>query len=136
VSCRNRSGADYAPTTPRGYVHFPVIGGVGARTAHANTYTIAHGPIPKGYDVHHKNNVKNDNRPSNLEAIPCGAHGTGGNAVDVHFHAHETMGEPALRNPRRAPDVQRVDDRHPAAAGAVHAERRNRLVNRLRLMSD
>ena len=31
-------------------------------------------PVPKGWVVHHKNEVKGDNRPENLEAMDWGEH--------------------------------------------------------------
>lgn len=32
------------------------------------------GPIRKGYEVHHRNGVKTDNRPSNLSVLPKWLH--------------------------------------------------------------
>jgi hypothetical protein len=42
--------------------------------AHRYAYEKAHGPIPDGYDVHHVDEDKANNDPSNLEALPSGDH--------------------------------------------------------------
>ena len=39
------------------------------KKAHILVYETFVGPIPKGYDVHHKNQIKTDNRIENLELI-------------------------------------------------------------------
>ena len=41
---------------------------------HRVIWEIYFGNIPKGYDVHHKNGIKHDNRIENLECMPHGAH--------------------------------------------------------------
>jgi hypothetical protein len=42
--------------------------------AHRLIYEQHFGPIPEGYEVHHKNKNRTDNRPENLVAIPRGEH--------------------------------------------------------------
>lgn len=39
-------------------------------------------PITRDFTVHHRNAVRSDNRPENLE-LRCGNHGAGGDAIDV-----------------------------------------------------
>jgi len=41
---------------------------------HILVWEVANGPLPKGYVVHHKNHVKDDNRLENLEAMPRSQH--------------------------------------------------------------
>lgn len=51
-------------TTKRGYVR-----------EHQLVWEQAHGTeLPKGWHVHHKNGIKDDNRPENLEAMPHARH--------------------------------------------------------------
>lgn len=49
---------------------------VGARTVylHREVWAAAHGPIPDGYHVHHRNGDTADNRLANLELIEARAH--------------------------------------------------------------
>lgn len=49
-------GRDHPLANSRGYCY-----------AHILIWTAAHGPIPEGCQVHHKNEVKKDNRIENLE---------------------------------------------------------------------
>lgn len=44
------------------------------RMLHRAVYVAAYGPIPKGYDVHHKDEDKTNNAPSNLEALTRAEH--------------------------------------------------------------
>lgn len=41
---------------------------------HRIVWTFFHGEIPEGYDVHHINSNRADNRPENLELLPGRAH--------------------------------------------------------------
>lgn len=44
------------------------------RAEHILVWEAAHGPLPKGYIVHHINHIKDDNRLENLEAMPRAQH--------------------------------------------------------------
>ena|SRR3990167_2915860 len=45
------------------------------RAEHIVVWEKANGkPLPKGWVVHHRNGVKHDNRPENLQALPNGKH--------------------------------------------------------------
>lgn len=63
----------------KGYVHLLVAPekrkGHRYQPEHRVLWEQAHGPLPKGYIVHHKNGVKDDNRLENLEALPRKRHG-------------------------------------------------------------
>jgi hypothetical protein len=41
---------------------------------HVLVYENAHGPVAKGFDIHHRNGIKSDNRLENLECLPKGHH--------------------------------------------------------------
>lgn len=55
----------------------PVGPGSGKRAVlHRQVYTDLYGPIPAGWDVHHKDENKFNNAPHNLEALPHKVHMT------------------------------------------------------------
>jgi hypothetical protein len=44
------------------------------RSLHRQVYADHHGPIPEGFDVHHRDENKGNNAPDNLELLTRGAH--------------------------------------------------------------
>lgn len=57
------------------------------RLEHLVVWEQAHGPIPKGYVVHHLNGVKDDNRLENLDCTPRASHGPRLHADPTHYEA-------------------------------------------------
>lgn len=53
--------------TPKGYLRGKVDGRM--RLAHVVVWERAYGPIPSGYQIHHRNEDKQDNRLSNLQLV-------------------------------------------------------------------
>lgn len=80
VPCRKHSsGKPYLlgrrTTTTNGYVMLRVgPGRKGSVYEHRHVWEQAHGAIPPGHHVHHKNHDKADNRLENLELIDGSAH--------------------------------------------------------------
>lgn len=52
----------------------PAANAGGKALEHRLVWWDAHGPIPDGFQVHHKNSVRHDNRLENLELLPAGDH--------------------------------------------------------------
>ena len=65
------------------------------RLLHRRIWADAHGPIPEGYAVHHKNGDWTDNSLENLELLEAGEH--------QRIHQLERMAEPEFR--RKALDA-------------------------------
>lgn len=62
-------------TTSKGYIRFSA-GANRHKLEHRVLWEEKHGPIPKGFDVHHKNEIRNDNRDENFELRPALRHRT------------------------------------------------------------
>lgn len=61
--------------TPKGYRRIQVSRDpVRYKMEHVLVWERAHGPVPKGFCIHHKNHDKLDNRLGNLELMEWGAH--------------------------------------------------------------
>ena len=57
--------------------------------------------IPEGWQVHHKNQVKQDDRPCNLLALPCA----------VHLKKHHDLWQEGLKDPLKRPQqVKKIRD--------------------------
>ena len=60
--------AIYCPEHPRANSHKCVM-------EHILVWEETHGkPLPEGWEVHHLNGIRNDNRPNNLKGLPKGKH--------------------------------------------------------------
>jgi ribosome-binding protein aMBF1 (putative translation factor) len=57
--------------------------------AHRLVYEVFVGPIPEGMQINHKNGIKDDNRPENLEVVT---------ASENKLHAHRVLGLPGNIN--------------------------------------
>jgi len=73
---KHPSGRGY--TTKKGYhrltIWYPETKSSRNVFAHVWIWEQAHGPIPKGYCLHHKNGDKQDNRLENLELVDFATH--------------------------------------------------------------
>lgn len=59
---------------------------------HREVWAHEHGPIPEGYEVHHKNEDKGDNRLENLECLPLFVHRSAHKQTPEHkAQAREAM---------------------------------------------
>ena len=64
----------YGTITPKGYRRVWCVEQKRARMEHVVVWERAHGAVPPGYDVHHRNTDKLDNRLDNLELLSKLAH--------------------------------------------------------------
>lgn len=81
IGHKNSWSGEIVPHTPRkltthcdlGYVRIAAAdfstGRMVNMPAHRLVYLVLVGPIPKGYTINHKNGIKDDNQPENLEAV-------------------------------------------------------------------
>jgi hypothetical protein len=94
-----------------GVVNVARDSGRGSTNAHRLAYEEVNGPVPPGYDVHHKCLVRACIRPDHLEAVPRAE----------HAHLHE-------RDGGKRPFVSRSAASHPTA-GIAHEHGENVAVD-------
>lgn len=58
----------------RGYLRYTLEGSNKNVYEHRLVWELVHGPIPKGYVIHHRNRNKTDNRIENLEMLSSSDH--------------------------------------------------------------
>lgn len=85
--------AEYLMNTGYLGVHFKIEGDQYSVTAHRLFWTYTHGPIPPGMDINHKDGVRNNDDPTNLELLSRG---------DNHRHAYSTGLRPVTDKQRAA----------------------------------
>jgi len=74
-----------------GYILVKRIGKKGYEPEHRLVWEEAHGPIPKGYIIHHKNGKRDDNRLENLELVHISKHHSGQKLSDAIKDAKELL---------------------------------------------
>ncbi len=79
----------HGAVTSRGYGSVGINGKV--VSVHRYVYELAHGPIPSGYQIHHRCGERRCCKPSHLEAV----------TTRDHSHAHHPVGAPCGRGHRR-----------------------------------
>lgn len=57
-----------------GYIWIRLPDGKGRRAEHRWVWEQANGPIPQGYEIHHRNEDRTDNRLENLELVTLAEH--------------------------------------------------------------
>jgi hypothetical protein len=84
MAIRNSKGQFIKTTGTRKY-HSIQVNGKEVQE-HRYVYECYFGKIPEGYVVHHKNGIKNDNRPENLVAVSFQEHN------NIHSHTPWNLG--------------------------------------------
>jgi hypothetical protein len=93
--------------TPQGYLQIRMmIGGTRYHTgAHRVVYMALIGEIPHGWTINHKNGIKDDNRPDNLESVTYSQNSTHAVRVLKVGKAANQDGEQNNRHKLTAPEV-------------------------------